>query len=186
MGLFFHCFLFNLAFPKKYCLSLTGVDISGKRKTSQTNKKPHQHKASKSISKKEKKPGGNCKGTIRNIHQSLDNTQTFFLFYFFFSFGLLCSFSSGVINKKSKGLTEEATKESDQLGGCLSARQRHLQCSTRAEEEKGKSWAKEPVLALHLQLTLQSLQITLSLPLHSQRAMYLYIPSLFFNRKKNK
>lgn len=83
-GAFLLLFSFQFGFSKKYCLSLTGVDISGKRKTSQTNKKPHQHKASKSISKKEKKKknGGNCKGTIRNIHQSLDNTQTLFLFFF--------------------------------------------------------------------------------------------------------
>lgn len=106
-----------------------------------------------------------------------------FFFFFFLSFGLLCSFSSGLINKKSIGLTEEATKESDQLGGsvCL-AETSPVQYKGR--REYGKSWAKEPVLGLDLQLTLQSLQITLSLPLHSQRAMYLHIHSLFFYRKK--
>lgn len=53
----------------------------------------------------------------------------------------------------------------------------------KGRREKGKSWAKEPVLGLD-QLTVQSLQITLSLPLHSQRATYLYVPSLFFYREK--
>lgn len=54
----------------------------------------------------------------------------------------------------------------------------------KGRREKGKSWAKEPVLGSDLQLTLQSLQITLSLPLHSQRAIFLYMPSLFFYRKE--
>lgn len=38
---------------------------------------------------------------------------------FFFPFGFLYCFSSGLINKKSRGLTEEIDKESDQLGGSV-------------------------------------------------------------------
>lgn len=129
----------------------------------------------------EKKNGGNCKGSIRNIRQSFDNTQT--PPSFFFPFGFLYCFSSGLINKKSRGLTEEIDKESDQLGGSVHPAETPP-VQNKGKRGKAKSWATEPVL--DLQVTLRTFQITLFLLLDSQRAMYLHKPYLLFTKKKKK
>lgn len=75
---FFYCFLFCLFFPEKYRLHLTGVDISSIRKTKQTNKKPHQNKASKSTSKKKKKKKEIVKALSETFTSHLTIRRPFF------------------------------------------------------------------------------------------------------------
>lgn len=94
--------------------------------------------------------------------------------FFFFPLVSFAAFSSGLINKKSIGLTEEVAKESDQLGGSVCPAETSP-VQYKGKREKDKSWAKEPVLGLDLQETPQTFQTTLSLTLHSQRALNLYI-----------